>query len=104
MITEVNNKPVCLRNTKALQLVKLRAIKEGRSASNALAQTVIEALNKTDNIAGVSYISIAKAAQIFEYSKRHICRLCATGKIKEAIKRGGYWRIPASEDLGRKRK
>ena len=101
---EVNDKPICLRNKKAIQLVKERAIKEGRSASNALAQTVIEQLNKTDNIAGVGYIGIVTAAVILERSKRHICRLCTTGKIKGAIKRGGRWRIPTSEALSRKRK
>ena len=49
-IVDINNKPVLLRNKEAARLVRLRAIKEGRSASNAAAQTVIEALRDTYDI------------------------------------------------------
>ena len=45
-IEKINNKPIRLTHPKALQLVKQRAIDERRSAANALAATVIEALSK----------------------------------------------------------
>jgi len=45
-ITKVNNKTIRLTDTKAIRLIKKRAIKEQRSAANALAATVIEALSK----------------------------------------------------------
>ena len=41
---EVNKKAVLLRDGEAAELVRRRAIRENRSASNALAQTVIEHL------------------------------------------------------------
>ena len=43
---EVNSKPIALRDPEAVLLVKRRAVKEGRSCSNSLAQTVIEHLKK----------------------------------------------------------
>ena len=48
-ITKINDKPVRLIEPKAVRLVKKRALRENRSASNALAQTVIEALSKEHN-------------------------------------------------------
>jgi len=41
---EINDKPVRIVNKRALKLVKERANREGRSASNAAAWTIIEAL------------------------------------------------------------
>jgi len=42
----VNSKPAILRDKEALILVKTRAKREGRSTSNAIAQTVIEHLKE----------------------------------------------------------
>jgi len=39
---KINSKPIILRDIEAVMLVKNRAVKEGRSSSNSLAQTVIE--------------------------------------------------------------
>ncbi len=47
---DTNDKPIRLTNVKAIRLAKERAVKENRSAANAAAQTIIEALGKTDNI------------------------------------------------------
>ena len=43
---DVNKKAVLLRDEEAALLVRKRAVKEGRSASNAAAQTIIEHLKK----------------------------------------------------------
>ena len=43
-ITEINNKPIRLTDIEALRLIKLRALKEKRSAANAAALTIIESL------------------------------------------------------------
>jgi hypothetical protein len=43
---EVNKKAVLLRDEEAALLVRRRAVKEGRSASNAAAQTIIEHLGE----------------------------------------------------------
>ena len=44
--TKVNNKTIRLTDVTAIRLVKQRAIAEKRSAANALAATVIEALSR----------------------------------------------------------
>lgn len=41
---KINKKPVLLRDGEAVLLVKKRAMREGRSASNAAAQSIIEYL------------------------------------------------------------
>jgi hypothetical protein len=48
-ITDINDKPVRLTDPKALRLVKERAIREQRSAANAAAATIIEALSTQSN-------------------------------------------------------
>lgn len=45
----INNKPVMLRDRKALGLIKKRAQEESRSAANAAAVTIIEALGGENN-------------------------------------------------------
>lgn len=47
---EINDNPIRLTDAKAIKLAKKRAVKENRSAANAAAQTIIEALGETDNI------------------------------------------------------
>jgi len=44
--TEVNDKPILLRDSEAVILVKQRAKREGRSAANAAYQTIFEHLKK----------------------------------------------------------
>jgi len=46
-ITDINDKPIRLTDTEALRLIKLRALKEKRSAANAAALTIIESLGRT---------------------------------------------------------
>jgi hypothetical protein len=48
-ITQIDSKPVRLTDAKALRLVKERAIREQRSAANAAAATIIEALSRQSN-------------------------------------------------------
>ena len=48
-IAKVNNKTIRLTDITAIRLIKQRAIKEKRSAANALAATVIESLSKQNN-------------------------------------------------------
>ena len=46
---EQNYKPIRITNKKAIRLAKQRAIQENRSAANAAAQTIIEALSGADD-------------------------------------------------------
>lgn len=48
-VTEINDKTVKITDAKALRLVKERAIREQRSAANAAAATIIEALSTQSN-------------------------------------------------------
>lgn len=50
----INNKPVILREPRAIRLVRDRAIREDRSNSNALAKTVLEALENQDSPSGLT--------------------------------------------------
>ena len=43
---EVNKKPIMVTDSEAVLLAKKRAVKEGRSAANAAAQTIIEHLEE----------------------------------------------------------
>jgi len=45
-ITDINDKPIRLTDIEALRLIKLRALKEKRSAANAAALTIIESLGR----------------------------------------------------------
>ena len=45
-IVEINDKPIRLTDIEALRLIKLRALKEKRSAANAAALTIIESLGR----------------------------------------------------------
>jgi len=42
--TEINEKPIRIVNREAIRLAKQRALREGRSAANAVSITIIEAL------------------------------------------------------------
>ena len=44
-----NNKPIRITDVKAIRLAKKRAIKENRSAANAAAVTIIEALSEREH-------------------------------------------------------
>ncbi len=50
METKINNKPIRIVNQEAIRLAKLRASHEGRSAANAVSQTIIEHLSGCDYI------------------------------------------------------
>ena len=45
-ITDINDMPIRLTDIEALRLIKLRALKEKRSAANAAALTIIESLGR----------------------------------------------------------
>ncbi len=50
MEAKINEKPIRLTNKKAIRLAKLRALHEGRTATNAATQTILEALSGRDFI------------------------------------------------------
>lgn len=57
METKISNKPIRIINQEAIRLAKLRASHEGRSAANAVSQTIIE------HLSGCDYIKNANAEQ-----------------------------------------
>lgn len=46
----INDKPIRLTDVRAVKLAKERAVRENRSAANAAAHTIIEALGNKNNI------------------------------------------------------
>ncbi len=61
--TLLNSKPILLKDEEAVQFVKIRALKERRSAQNALTATVIEALK--DRFGGDCTLSTSEAQERF---------------------------------------
>ncbi len=44
------------------------------------------------------YLDIKKAAELFGWTRRHVCRLCEDGNLPGAVKVGGHWKIPRTAD------